>query len=92
MGKGGGTQSKESDGELLCSRVSEFLPPSPPLVNTWWKYFLLIWGRYGGQQWPCLGVGSRYKLGVEVVDVAKRGMVGRAATPVRDCPCLVFDF
>ena len=51
MGKGGGTQSKESDGELLCSRVSEFLPPSPPLVNTWWKYFLLIWGRYGGQQW-----------------------------------------
>ena len=30
--------------------------------------------------------------GVEVVDVAKRGMVGRAATPVRDCPCLVFDF
>ena len=40
----------------------------------------------------CLGVGSGYKLGVEVVDVAKREMVGRAATPVRDCPCLVFDF
>ena len=86
MGKGGGTQSKESDGELLCSRVSEFLPPSPPLVNTWWKYFLLIWGRYGGQQWgegvemSCKGVGGCGGL---------LGMVGQAAaTPVRDCPCL----
>ena len=52
-----------------------------------------ILSAYMGPLWgPAMGVGSRYKLGVEVVDVAKRGMVGRAATPVRDCPCLVFDF
>ena len=91
MGKGGGTQSKESDGELLCSRVSEFLPPFSPLLsthggNTFCLYGAVMGASNGGEgvEMSCKGVGGCGGL---------LGMVGQAAaTPVRDCPCLVFDF
>ena len=65
-----------------------FCHSSSPLVNTWWKYFLLIWGRYGGQQWGGRGVGKVLLECGWVWGVGGRGWFGQAATPVRDCPCL----
>ena len=55
MGKGGGTQSKESDGELLCSRVSEFLPPFSPSC----QHMVEILSAYMGPLWgPAMGGGG----------------------------------
>ena len=80
-------QSKESERELLCSRVSEFLPAFfPPLSthggNTFCLYGAVMGASNGGEgvEMSCKGVGGCGGL---------LGMVGQAAaTPVRDCPCL----